>query len=451
MTLSGDTQQEIRWAQRPFAELVRLAWPIAVSMLSFSAMSIVDTAFVGQISPDAIAGVGLASLLVFTLACFTMGLARAIKTLTAQCVGANRRGDSWRYLGAGLIWAALTSAIALVVGLLVLDYLPSLAGSVEAGAEGSAYFAVRLWSLPLLVGFSCTRECAYGLGDSRSPMLATVIANIVNAVLDYLLIFTVGLGSAGAAWASLVATCLQLGLVWWALSPPLAQLRPTSDQVRAVWRLGLPTGLQFLIEVGSFTLTGLLIAAISELHMAAHQIAIHVLHLSFLPAHAIGEAGAVLAGQAVGAGRDHLVSSVSRVTLIVVTAYTAMFTIVLLASASTVGALFTDDLRVSALAGVLLLFSASFQVIDGAAIVAGSILRGVGDVRFTAFWSVLIAWLATPTCTYWLGVREGMGALGAWIGIAIELAVMGCVFWARLVRGGWRCAAERTRNSVLLG
>jgi len=427
---------------------VRLAWPIAVSMLSFSAMSIVDTAFVGTISPQAIAGVGLASLIIFTLACFTMGLARGVKTLVAQAVGSGRAHRAWAFLGAGLALAAITSAAALAIGLLIEGALPALAGDPETGAEASGYFAIRLWSIPALVVFSCTRECAYGFGKSRAPMVATVLANLANAGLDYAFIFGLELGSKGAALASVIATVLQLAITWWALSPPLAKLRPTREQILALWRVGLPTGLQFVIEVGSFTLTGLIIAKISRLDMASHQIAIHVLHLSFLPALAVGEAGAVLAGQAVGAGRNQLVAQVGRITLATTSAYTALFTVLVLAVGTQVPGLFTDDLRVASLAGVLLLFSASFQVVDGAAIVAGALLRGVGDVRFTAFWSITIAWLTTPTCAYLFGVRMGAGALGAWIGIALELTIICGVFWRRLAGPGWVAAAVRTRASA---
>ncbi|MBT8491542.1 MAG: MATE family efflux transporter [Deltaproteobacteria bacterium] len=441
-------ENDLPWSNRPFAELLRLAWPIAVSMLSFSAMSLVDTLFVGRISAAAIAGVGLASLLIFTLACFGIGMARSVKTLVAQAVGGGRAESSTRFLGAGLALALATSTVAIALGGLVLWALPALAGDPEAAREGGAYFEVRLWSIPLLLLYSATREYSYGRGNSRAPMVASLVANGANALLDYLLIIEVDLGAAGAAWASLIAGLLELGFVWYAIGPRFRSLRPSRRHIAELWRLGLPTGLQFVIEVGSFTLTGLIIAGISKLEMAGHQIALHALHLSFLPAHAIGEAGAVLAGQAIGAGRLGLIPRVARSTLLTATVYTSACTLAVLLLADRFGYWFTDDLRVASIAGVLLLFSASFQIVDGAAIVAGSLLRGIGDVRFVAYVSVIVAWACTPTGTYLLGVRAGLGALGAWIGITAELAVIAALFWWRLAGGRWQGAALSTRKAA---
>ncbi len=437
--------------RRQLDELIRLAWPIAVSMVSFSTMSLVDTLFVGRISAAAIAGVGLASLLAFTLGCFTIGLLRAIKILAAQAVGAGRSEGAWRFFGAGLLWASALGVLAVVLGQGIRWAMPLLAADGATAREASAYFAVRLWSLPLLGWYVATREMSYGLGNSRAPMMASLIANVTNGLLDYLFIVGLDQGVAGAAWASLLAQGIELGLLWIALDPPIRALAPTGRHLREVWRLGVATGLQFVVEVGSFTLMGLIIAGISKIELAGHQIALHALHLSFLPAHAIGEAGAVLVGRSVGAGRFDEVPSIARVTLLTASVYTAAFTVLLLLTASGLGSWFTDDLRVAAVTGVLLFFAASFQIVDGAAIVAGALLRGVGDVRFVALSSVVVAWLSIPTGAFFLGRTAGMGALGAWIGIAVDIGVICALLWARLGGGRWLAAAERTRATALSG
>jgi len=437
--------------RRQLDELIRLAWPIAVSMVSFSTMSLVDTLFVGRISATAIAGVGLASLLAFTLGCFTVGLLRAIKILVAQAVGAGRRDSVWRFFGAGLVWAGALGALAVIAGQGVRWALPLLAADGATAHEASAYFSVRLWALPLWGWYIATRELSYGLGNSRAPMVASLVANASNGVLDYVFILGLDLGSAGAAWASLLAQGIELGLLWVALAPPLRSALPQRRHLREVWRLGLPTGLQFVVEVGSFTLMGLIIAGISKVELAGHQIALHALHLSFLPASAIGEAGAVLVGRSVGGGRFDEVPTIARVTLLTASVYTAGFTLVILATASALGSWFTDDLRVAAVTSVLLFFAASFQIVDGAAIVAGALLRGIGDVRFVAVTSVVVAWLFIPTGAFVLGYNAGMGALGAWIGIALDIGVICVLLWARLAGGRWMPAAERTRAAATTG
>src|SRR5687768_17914682 len=104
-------QRNLEWRDRPMAELARLSWPIAVSTISYSVMTLVDTLFVGWLGSAALAGVGLGGTAAFVLLCFQFGLLRGTKTLVSQAVGAGRAGDVRPLIGASL---------ALAVGLGVL-------------------------------------------------------------------------------------------------------------------------------------------------------------------------------------------------------------------------------------------------------------------------------------------------------------------------------------------
>ena len=86
----------LSWSERPGRALLRLAWPITVSMVSFSTMTLASTAFVAQIGSDELAGVGLAGVVGFTLVCFGIGLLRGAKTLVSQAVGAGNPTNASR-------------------------------------------------------------------------------------------------------------------------------------------------------------------------------------------------------------------------------------------------------------------------------------------------------------------------------------------------------------------
>jgi MATE family multidrug resistance protein len=92
--------------------------------------------------------------------------------------------------------------------------------------------------------------------------------------------------------------------------------------------------------------------------------------------------------------------------------------------------------------------AAVFQVADGANMVGRAVLRGTGDVRFPAVVGVITAWVCTPPLTWLFGYRLGMGALGGWIGLCVEIFVGAAIFWTRLGSGGWRAAAAATRAEV---
>jgi len=126
-------------------ELVALAWPITVSSLSFTVMTVVDTAFVGRLGPAALAGVGLGGIALWTVICFGFGLMRAVKVLVAQGVGAGGRREVLPFLGAGLYAALALGVLAIAIGLPLAHYLPHFSASAEAGRVTITYMSIRLY------------------------------------------------------------------------------------------------------------------------------------------------------------------------------------------------------------------------------------------------------------------------------------------------------------------
>ena len=438
-------QMSLPWRDRPFPELMRLAWPIGVSMLSYGVMTLVDTLFVGRLGPSALAGVSVGGVAFFTLLCFGFGLLRSVKVLVSQAVGAGER-DVLRYVGAGL-WLALgLGMVELLAGVALSTGLHLVTSCAVVADLAGAYLRVRMLGAPIVLVAVALREARYGRGDSRTPMRATVAANVANVGLDYLLIFGLGMGVAGAAWASVGAVAVEA--VWLALAQREEGFgfgREALAEIAAVWSLGWPLGLQMLLEVSSFAVLTAIFASMSEIDVAAHQIALQVAHLSFLPAAALGEAASVLAGQAVGARKHRLVTVVARRGLVAAVAYTGACGVVYAAFAGPIASAFTDEPALIEAATHLLWVAAAFQLFDGANIVARCVLRATGDVRYPAVISVTIAWICTPPMAIALGYGLGMGALGGWLGLSLEIMVGALVLWWRLERRHWLPAARRSR------
>jgi MATE family multidrug resistance protein len=188
-----------------------------------------------------------------------------------------------------------------------------------------------------------------------------------------------------------------------------------------------------------------MISAMSDAEMAAHQIAIQVIHFSFLPAFAVAEAAAVLVGQAVGAWQLGLVRRVAHLALLVTAAYTALWTLLLLFGARMIVVVFTSDPGVVPVAVTLLHVATVFQVLDAANLVGRATLRGAGDVRFSAAVGVATSWLCTPPLTWWLGYRMHLGAMGGWLGLCLEIVVGASLLWWRLEWSRWIPAATASR------
>ncbi|HEY0190169.1 MAG TPA: MATE family efflux transporter [Kofleriaceae bacterium] len=439
----------LSWIERPGRELLRLAWPITVSMVSFSAMTLTSTAFVAHIGADQLAGVGLAGVVGFALMCFGIGLLRGAKTLVSQAVGAGRRDRLPELMAAAIGLAVVLGVVATVAGQLVAPGMRWLSASARAGGFAAQYLAIRSAGSVLVLLFAALREASYGVGDSRSPMRASVVGNLVNLVLDATLILGLGWGVRGAAIAAVCGNTTELALLAWRMRPSLRGLRLARKAMLEVWTQGVPNGLQFVMEVGSFLILTLVIARVSAVDGAAHQMVIQLVNVSFLPAHALAEAAAVLVGQAVGANRDHLVMRVARRTLLLGASYSALCVVVyaLLGGVIT-GALASGDTALASRAEVLVHVSLLFLIADAANVIARGVLRGSGDVRYAATVGIVTSWLTTPPLTWGLGVVLGWGAVGGWLGLAAEIVVGAALFWRRVIRGGWHPAAAAARRSM---
>ncbi len=410
----------------------------------------VGTAFVAHTGADAVAGVGLAGVVSFTLLCFAIGVMRGAKTLVAQAVGAGRHADVQRYLAVAVMAAAGLGLAASVGALCLAPLLSALARDAAVGDHATLYLRLRALAAPLVLVGVAVREVRWGEGDTRGPMRAALVGNLVNFVLNVALIPGAGFGVLGAGLAALAGNATELGFLIVPVRGRLRGLRWDPPAARALWRQGAPTGVQFLLEVGSFLLLTTILAGLSAADAGAHQLVLQLTHLSFLPAHALGEAASVLVGNAVGAGRLELVPRVARRALLLGAAYTALCTVVFAVAARPIALLLGggSDPALLAVTTTLIYVSAAFLIADAANIIARGVLRGAGDVRYAAVIGVATAWLMTPPTAWLLGRVAGWGAAGGWIGLTAEIILGAVLLWRRVASGAWREAAVTSQRQI---
>ncbi len=207
---------------------------------------------------------------------------------------------------------------------------------------------------------------------------------------------------------------------------------------RDVAELGVPTGLQFGVEMLAFTAFTAVLGGIGGSQIAAHQIALNVIRVSFLPGVAVSEAASVMVGRALGkrslAEADAAVKSALKIAV----GFMAACGVVFALAGGLVAGFFSHDQEVVTVARNLLLIAAAFQVLDAVNIVFRGSLRGAKDVRVAAAIGIGTMWLFIPTAAWFLGRNAGMGAFGGWIGFLCETTVGGTLCWLRWSRGAWR-------------
>jgi len=451
MLASNDNNQnqELAWVDSPLSSLLRLAWPIVVSMLSYSVMTLVDTLFVARLGTAALSGVGLGGTFAFILICFPIGVLGAVKILSSQAVGAGQRHSVQAFMGAGLVWALGLGAMAIAAGMGISALLPHAAASASAGAAAQDYLGIRvLGAMPVLIRIAI-EQGRMATGDSQSPMRVALLANVTNIALDYVFIVLLGFGVAGAAWATVSANvtgCLAMVLLQAREGFALRQTR--RHHVGAIWRVGLPSGLQFVLEVGSFAAMVVMLTSLSDLDGAANQLGIQIIHFGFLPCVALGDAASILVGQAVGAGRRDLVHVVARRALLPVVAYASLCTVAFAALGDQIIVRMTPDPALVAVGAQLFLVAAGFQIADAINIVARNVLRGTGDVRFCAWMGVAISWLLTPPLTWLFAYHLELGVIGGWLAILVDVYVGTAVFWLRLQLNHWHEASDASLREL---
>lgn len=432
-------------------EVVRLAWPITISMLSFTAMGLADTLFVSRLGTEPLAAVGMAVSTTFLILAFGMGLMGGVKVSVAQATGATDEDGVLR-----LGWQALW--VAGIVGVTLATLAPfgpmlfrALGAEGEVGEMANAYFLIRVLGSPLTFAMLAHKSWFDGRGDTRTPMVANLIANGLNIALDPIFIFGWGaipaMGVGGAAAATVLAMAVAMTFLAARGIPRLLKAssrRPERELLREIWRLGSPMGVRQLLGVGAWVLLVSVLARVGAIDLAAHVMVIRIVSVSFLPGYAISQAASVLVGQSVGAGNPLGARAAVRHSMVLAVAVMAVCGIVFVAFPEPLVGVFGVAPEVAALGRTLLIVAAGFQVFDAVAMVAQGALNGAGDTRFVMVTSVLAAWLLQLPVAVALALPMGMGAVGAWIGLTVEIAGLAAVSLWRVRGDRWLEGASVT-------
>ena len=437
------------------SDVTTLAWPIMISMLSYTAMSVVDTIYVSRLGTEPLAGIGLAITVVFLSQAFGGGLLGGVRISISHRSGAGEDDVAKELAWQGL-WLALVMGV-LVVALRspILFGFELFGASPEVTHQAQLFFGVRIFGAPFIFAVLAMTSWFQGRGDTKTPMIATVVGNGVNIVLDPILIFGVGFvpsfGIQGAAMSTIVGFVAGGLYLAMRIRHDLGDTpwRPQRHRITEIWQVGYPVGIRNLLEVGSWVCFAVMLAAVGDEHLAAHVIVIRIMSVSFLPGVAIGEAASVLTGHAVGAHRPVLAYQAWTIAMWLSVAIMSLCALVFWFAPGPLLAVFNPEPNVVAVCVDLLVIAAAFQVIDAVAIVSLCVLNGAGDTRFTMWIGIVGTWLVKLPLGFLLAIPFGMGAVGAWVGLTGEIVVVAVLATIRFRTGGWNKKRSALSESVV--
>jgi multidrug resistance protein, MATE family len=425
------------------AAAARLAAPVALVQVGTMLMGVVDTMMLGHLSAQALAAGALGHIVTFTCLMLGYGVLSALDPLVSQAYGARDVGAVGGHLQRGLVLAAVLTVPTVVALLDIEPILRALGQPAAVSRDAADYTRAILWGiLPYLV-FVAFRQTLQAMGVVRQAAAAIVLGNVVNAVLNWMLIFghlgAPALGVSGSAlstsvarWAMciylLVASRRSLAPYWRGFTAEAAVVRPYLTMLR----IGLPIALHNSVELMIFAVAALLIGRIGVAELAGHQIALNLASLSFMVPLGISGAAATRVGNAIGRGDMPGARRAAAACLLLGTGAMMVFAAVFATLPGPLARLYTMDPAVISVVAVLLPIAAVFQICDGIQVVSSGVLRGAADTTFTAAIALIGYWAIGLPVGWALAFRAGLGPAGLWWGITVGLTTVAVLLVMRI-------------------
>jgi len=445
-------------AEAPESELratISLALPVVLVQIGMMFMGVVDTVMVGHVSARVLAAVALGNLYFFNAIVLANGTLMALDPVIAQAVGAEDMEAVSRAVQRGIILAIGLSVVTALLMLPAHSVLVLTRQQPEIIPDTTAYLEISIPGvLPFLV-FVVFRQTLQAL-HRVAPIVWTIIgANLCNAGLNWVFVYghlgSPTLGAAGSALATLASRWLMaialLVFAWPSLRPHLVPTRREARLVTPLLRLlqlGLPVGLQQLLESGAFGAIGLMMGMLGTTEMAGHQIAITLAALTFMVPLGVAAAASVRVGRAVGARDQPRAKLAARAAFLCGMGFMSITALLFLAAPRLLANIFTSDAGVVAIAGVLIPVAGVFQIFDGAQAVGAGVLRGLGDTRAPLIGMIAGYWLIGLPVSLALGFHTSLRAAGLWWGFVASLSIV-AIFLAWRIRVLFRREIRRVR------
>ncbi len=430
---------------RELRPTLRLAAPITAGQVGQMLMGVTDTVMVGHVGTLALAACAFGNNVLMVVAIAGFGVLTAVSVRVSHAHGAGVAHAVARayYGGVGLsVIGGVLCALGMHLVYPLFHHLGQAPGVVE-GAE--AYTLIVAWSL--IPAWLTATARSYLESQSRPwPAFWIMFGGVLlNVVLNWVLIFghwgAPALGLAGAGWATLISRVVTFAaltlFVLSGSSAPAERWKPDMEWWReqaSLLRLGIPTGLQLLSEVGAFSVAALLIGRLGAVPLAAHQIAITCASTTFMFPLGVAMASTVRIGQALGGGRKDLLRPIGAGAWSLGLVAMAVFTVILVTAGPAIARAFVSDPAVISIAAQLLIIAGIFQLVDGVQVIGSGLLRGLRDTKAPMWITVVAYWLIALPLGGWFAFGRGEGAAGMWVGLAWGLLFAAGLLVARFVR-----------------
>lgn len=443
-------------------EALILAVPVMLTQLGQVSVQLFDNIIVGNLlGAKALAAVSLGNAVFFSVFVFGLGISFAIPPLVSEAHAQKKHHRINSVFRHGFV---LNIAVGLLLMLLLLGFiplLPFLNQPAEIIPDTQNYLFMMALSVLPFMAFQTLREVSEGLGYTVGVTVATIIANVVNIALNYILIKGLfgfpPMGVKGSAIATLIARVFMMILLYFilrkhettrryviAFTLKLNELR--GKMFSRMLKLGLPTAFQMFFEVTAFAGAAFICGLVSATDIASHQIALSMASFTFNLCIGFSVASTVMVGRKMGEKNFVELRALGINNLKLSFIYMTVCGLFFIFGREVLPTFFTrkEDVEVIMLASQLLIIAALFQLSDGVQVTALGILRGIQDVKIPSILTFIAYWVITIPLGYILCVTLEMGAFGMWIALGLGLTISAVMLVVRF----FRLSAKKIREQA---
>ncbi|MBD3863549.1 MATE family efflux transporter [Olleya marilimosa] len=431
----------------------QLAAPVMLGMLGHTFVSFVDNIMVGQIGTAELAAVSLGNSFMFIAMSIGIGFSTAITPLVAEADSANdfEKGKSaFKY---GLFLCTVLGVLLFLLLLLAKPLMYLMKQPIEVVELAIPYLDLVAISLIPLIIFQGIKQFSDGLSLTKYPMYATIVANIVNVGLNYLLIFGKfgfpEMGIVGAAYGTLVSRVIMVAYLWWLLKGRKKSKDYVTNikffvldklMLKKIIGLGTPSAMQMFFEVAIFTAAIWLSGLLGKNPQAANQVALNLSSMTFMVAMGLSVASMIRVGNQKGLHQYFELRRVAVSLFLMGFIFAVIFASLFLIFNQFFPRLyvdfddavnFKDNLEVVTIASQLLIAAAIFQISDSLQVIVLGALRGLQDVKIPTIITFVSYWLIGFPVSWYLGKADAYGSFGIWLGLLAGLTTAAILLFIR--------------------
>ena len=433
----------------------KLSAPVIMGMLGHTFVGLVDNIMVGQLGSAELAAVSLGNSFFFVAMSLGIGFSTAITPLVAEADSENNFKKGKSAFKHGLFLCIVLSLLLFGMILLAKPLMYLMEQPEEVVLLTMPYLDIIAISLIPLIIFQGFKQFSDGLSLTKHAMYATIVGNLINIGLNYILIFgKLGfpkMGIVGAGVGTLVSRLAMIAIIWTLLkndkkaSAFVTHIRLfilDSTMLKKIINLGLPSAMQMFFEVAIFTSAIWLSGLLGKNAQAANQIALNLSSMTFMIAMGLSVTAMIRVGNQKGLRNYVELQRIAKSIFLMGIMFASVFALLFLIFHDIFPALYLDlddvnnyldNQEVVSIASKLLLVAALFQISDSAQVIFLGALRGLQDVKIPTLLTFIAYWMIGFPTSYFLGKETAYGSTGIWIGLLVGLASASIFLYLRFI------------------